>query len=100
MIAKKYRMIQHQRALHHNQFWQARDILAQQNLYEILSGTKESYDDGEWQTINRLTPFVEMKVNACEYWTNATLLNLIHERDQAKDLFLKSENVDIMNSKF
>lgn len=50
-------------------------------------------------SLKKLAPFVEMKVRTREDWTNAILLNLIRERDHAKELYLKADDYSL-NKKF
>lgn len=53
-------------------------------------------------TLNKLVPFVEMKVRHREDWTNASLMNLIRDRDQMKDSLKKMtiNNENTVESKF
>lgn len=51
-------------------------------------------------TLNKIAPFVEMKVRSRGDWTNASLLNLIRDRDRAKEQCINLVDEDLKEQKF
>lgn len=72
------------------EFYQCRDpTIAWQLMYNLYNGT-----------LNRLYPFVEMRVKERSDWTNYELLKLVRERDSAKQQVNLSAKKDDENVNF